>query len=96
MKQTVEVRQVSGDTILETYILACVSWFKSQEKRNYFTPALEAWYQSNFEDSGPTSFLPVGRTWGRFFPINGKVPIVGTQNENVLVVNPLHQNWVAQ
>lgn len=96
MKQTVEVHRVSGDTILETYILACVSWFKSHEKRNYFTPPLEAWYQSDFEDSGPTSFLPVGRIWGRFCPINGKVPIIGTQNENVLVVNPLHQNWVAQ
>ena len=96
MKQTVEVHRVSGDTILETYILACVSWFKSHEKRNYFTSPLEAWYQSDFEDSGPTSFLPVGRIWGRFCPIKGKVPIVGTQNKNVLVVNPLHQNWVAQ
>ena len=49
MKQTVEVHRVSGDTILETYILACVSWFKSYEKRNYFTSPLEAWYQSGFE-----------------------------------------------
>ena len=83
MKQTIEVKRINGDIDLETFILACVSWFKSHEKKNYFTSPLEVWYQRAFEDSGPASFLPVGQIWGRFCPIHGKVPIVGTQNENV-------------
>ena len=69
----------------------CHQFIKCDTKLGLLTPG-----SLIFRTSCGSSFLPVGRIWGRFCPKDGKVPIVGTENENVLVVNPLQQNWVAQ
>lgn len=96
IKHTLELKYISGETRYQTYLLACVSWFQSHDQKNYFPSPLEVWCRSVFEDSSPATFLPVGRIMGRFCPIEGKLPIVGDQHENVLVVNPLQQKWAAE
>ena len=96
LKHTVELKYINGEVQYQTYLLACVSWFKAHEQKKHFSPPLEVWCRSVFEDSSPATFLPVGRILGRFCPIQGKVSIVGNQYENVVIVNPLQQKWAAE
>ncbi len=36
LKHTLELKNINGKTRYETYILACVLWFTSHKRRNYF------------------------------------------------------------
>ena len=96
LKQCIQVRQRNGNLISETYLLACVSWFKPHEKKYSLHSPLEVWCKSDFEPDGPASFLPVGRISCRFCPIEGEITLVGRQKENVMVVNPMQQKWAAE
>ena len=96
MKHCIEVTHTNGDTNFHTLVLACVSWFKPHEKKNCLHPPLQVWCKSLFEEDCPAMFLPVGRIRCRFCPIPGEVNLVGSQKENVLIVNPLQQKWAAE
>ena len=96
MKHCIEIKYNNGDMVSETYLLACVSWFKPHEKRETLPFPLEIWCRSAFEEDGPASFLPVARISCRFCPIQGTVTLLRSLEERVLIVNPLDQTWAAE
>ena len=72
------------DKIFQTYLLARVVWFKSHHKRKFYKEPLEVWCRSEFEESGPATFLTVARINCRFCQSREMSPFLDNRGRKYL------------
>lgn len=81
----------AGNGEIYTIPLTKVEWYKKHPEKNMFGIALDLYYKDDFEQFGPSSFIPVACINSKFAPAYGSINIGSsdTTYESVLFVCPL-------